>query len=131
MSRLNDRLNKLEGSSKDSESGPRCIIVQGMRTISEKEEIVKLSGHGMSFDRLPAEDEDTFIERAKTSVREANPLPGLFCFLVAGRAVKRYDNQVIQPHAGNYARKERAMADMLNNPATAEILDVYKAARGC
>lgn len=81
MSRLNDRLNKLEGSSENSESGPRCIIVRGMVADGEQvPEIFRLSGHGMSFDRLPTEDEDTFIELAKTSVWEAYPSAGPVLF---------------------------------------------------
>lgn len=81
MSRLNDRINKLENSSSQSESGPNCIIVRGMVEAGEpKPEILKLSGHGMSFERLPTEDEDSYIERAEAEVRSASPSTGPILF---------------------------------------------------
>lgn len=79
MNRLNDRINKLESNFDQSESGPNCIIVSWMAADGEpKPEIVKLSGHGMSFERLSTEDEDSFIERAKADVRSASPSTILF-----------------------------------------------------
>jgi hypothetical protein len=80
MSRLNDRINKLENGSGQFESGPRCIIVRGLSANDQKSEIVKLSGHGMSFERLPTEDEDSFIERAKAEVRSADSSTGPVLF---------------------------------------------------
>lgn len=47
-----------------------------------------------------------------------------------GRAVERYDNRAIQADAGKHARKVQTMAEMLSNPANAEIMAAYKAARG-
>ena len=64
MSRLADRVKKLEGNKVGNLHTVDCVVISPMSPDNMDREITALQGHSMAFDRVPDETEDDLLDRA-------------------------------------------------------------------
>lgn len=72
MSRLAERLKKLEGASSGAQHEVDLIIIRPMVSVDAKaSDVSRLTGYGACLERLPDESKDDFINRTRATVRQS------------------------------------------------------------
>jgi hypothetical protein len=89
MSRLEERIKKLEGNKVGNLHTVDAVLIRPMSPDDSKdEEAIRLEGHGKKFERFQDESEDDFINRAKASIRAAGVTdPVLMLFAMQSKEV--------------------------------------------
>lgn len=71
MSRLAERVKKLEGGTGNNLNATDCIVIRPMSPSNMEADMATLEGYGKRIERTPDEGEDEFINRAKAAMRAA------------------------------------------------------------
>lgn len=85
MTRLTDRVKKLERSAGTDAEGVDCIVLASWMPNGTQEETCRISGYGLSYARLNDESESEFIKRAKCEFRTAGVTDPVLVLFATGK----------------------------------------------